>query len=177
MNKTGAWLACHALEQLGIRYTFGIPGVHNTELYDELNNSDRITPVLVSHECGGAFMADAMSRLSDSVGTLVTVPAAGLTHAASGIGEAFLDGIPMLVICGGVRNDLDWRFQLHEMDLQAFMRGLTKATFRIERTEDVVPTIFEAYRIATAGAPGPVFIELPMNVQMFAGAAGALPRW
>ena len=177
MKKTGAWLARYALEQLGVRYTFGIPGVHNTEFYDELNNSEQITPVLVSHEGGGAFMADAMSRLSKSVGTLVTVPAAGLTHAASGIGEAFLDGIPMLVICGGVRTDIDWQFQLHAMDLHQFMKGLTKATYKIERAADVVSTIFEAYRVATEGEPGPVFIELPMNVQMFGDEVGELPRW
>ena len=128
MKKSGAWLARYALEQLGIRYTFGIPGVHNTELYDELNNSSQITPMLVSHECGGAFMADAMSRLSESVGTLVVVPAAGLTHAASGIGEAFLDGIPMLVICGGIRTDVDWQFQLHAMDLHQFMKGINKGS-------------------------------------------------
>ena len=177
MKKTGASLARYALEQLGIRYTFGIPGVHNTELYDELNNSDKITPLLVSHECGGAFMADAMSRLSESVGTLVVVPAAGLTHAASGIGEAYLDGIPMLVICGGIRTDIDWQFQLHAMDLHQFMKGITKATYKIERTADVVSTFFEAYRVATSGEPGPVFIELPMNVQMFPGEAGDLLPW
>lgn len=177
MKKSGAWLARYALEQLGIRYTFGIPGVHNTELYDELNNSSQITPMLVSHECGGAFMADAMSRLSESVGTLVVVPAAGLTHAASGIGEAFLDGIPMLVICGGIRTDVDWQFQLHAMDLHQFMKGITKATYKIERAEDVVTTLFDAYRVATSGEPGPVFIELPMNVQMFPSEVGELPVW
>ena len=59
MHKTAAWLARQALEELGIRYTFGIPGVHNTELYDELGASESITPVLVAHEGGGAFMADA----------------------------------------------------------------------------------------------------------------------
>src|SRR5690606_23689939 len=75
MKKTGAWLARYALEQIGIRYTFGIPGVHNTELYDELNASDTITPILVTHEGGGAFMADAVSRLSPSTGCLVVVPA------------------------------------------------------------------------------------------------------
>ncbi len=177
MKKTGAWLARHALEQLGIRYTFGIPGVQNTELYDELNNSTSITPVLVSHEGGGAFMADALSRLSDTVGTLVVVPAAGLTHAASGIGEAFLDGVPMLVICGGVRTDVPWKYQLHQMDLHQFMRGLTKATYMIERHDQVVPMIFEAYRTATSGEPGPVFIELPANLQLFVGEAGELPTW
>ncbi|MGA8783718.1 MAG: thiamine pyrophosphate-binding protein, partial [Polaromonas sp.] len=116
MVKTGAWLATYALEQIGARFTFGIPGVHTTELYDELNNSRQITPVLVTHEGGGAFMADAVSRLSDSIGVLTVVPAAGLTHACSGIGEAFLDGVPMLVICGGPRTDSEYRFQLHQMD-------------------------------------------------------------
>lgn len=177
MKKTGAWLARYALEQLGIRYTFGIPGVQNTELYDELHASDCITPMLVTHEGGGAFMADALSRLSDSVGTLVVVPAAGLTHAASGIGEAYLDGIPMLVICGGVRTDVPYRYQLHEMDLQAFMRGITKVTYRIEDHASIVPTLFEAYRIATGGEPGPVFVELPANLQLFAQEVGDLPVW
>ena len=177
MKKTGAWLARYALEQLGIRYTFGIPGVQNTELYDELNNSQLITPMLVSHEGGGAFMADGLSRLSDTVGTLVVVPAAGLTHAASGIGEAFLDGVPMLVICGGVRTDIPWKFQLHQMDLHQFMSGITKATYLIEQHADIIPTLFEAYCTATSGEPGPVFIELPANLQLFAQEVGDLPRW
>src|SRR5664280_1477448 len=177
MKKTGAWLARYALEQLGIRYTFGIPGVQNTELYDELNMSESITPMLVSHEGGGAFMADGLSRLSDTVGTLVVVPAAGLTHAASGIGEAFLDGVPMLVICGGVRTDVPWKFQLHQMDLHQFMKGITKATYMIERHQDIVPKLFEAYTVATTGEPGPVFIELPANLQLFPEEVGELPRW
>ena len=176
MKRTGAQLAVHALEALGVEFTFGIPGVHNTELYDELNKSERITPILVTHEGGAAFMADAVSRSSAQIGTLAIVPAAGATHAASGIGEAFLDGIPMLVIAGGVRTDLDKRYQLHQIDQLAFMRALTKAAFRIERHEDIVPTIFEAYRIATAGEPGPVFIELPVNLQLFPGEVGSLPE-
>jgi hypothetical protein len=62
MKRTGAALAIWALEQIGVRYTFGIPGVQNTELYDELASSQSITPILVTHEGGAAFMADAMSR-------------------------------------------------------------------------------------------------------------------
>lgn len=178
MKKTAAWLAVHALEQLGVRHTLGIPGVHNTELYDELNNSAAITPVLVTHEGGGAFMADAISRVSDTgIGTLVIVPAAGFTHAASGIGEAFLDGIPMLVLTGGTRTDTGRRYQLHAIDQLALAAPLTKAAFRIERHADVVPTIFEAYRIATGGQPGPVLVEIPLNLQIFPGEAGELPRW
>ncbi len=177
MKRTGAWLTVYALEQIGARFTFGIPGVHTTELYDALNNSNRITQVLVTHEGGGAFMADAIGRLSDSIGVLTVVPAAGLTHAASGIGEAFLDGVPMLVISGGPRTDTEHRYQLHQMDTHKFMGGLTKATFRVTRHEDVVPTLFEAYRIATTGEPGPVFVELPVNILLLTDDVGELPQF
>ena len=88
-NLTGAYLARYALEQLPVKHVFGIPGVHNTELYDEINKSEKIEPILVTHEGGGAFMADGISRTSDEIGTLLIVPAAGTTHAMSGIGEGF----------------------------------------------------------------------------------------
>ena len=174
MKRTGAWLAVYALEQIGARFAFGIPGVQTTELYDEMNNSNRITPVLVTHEGGGSFMADAISRLSDSIGVLTVVPAAGLTHASSGIGEAFLDGVPMLVISGGPRTDTGHQYQLHQMDTHKFMGGLTKATFRITRHDEVVPTLFEAFRVATGGEPGPVFVELPVNVMLLTEEIGEL---
>lgn len=177
MQKTAAWLARHALEQIGVRHTFGIPGVHNTEIYDELGASETITPVLVAHEGGGAFMADAVSRSGAGLGTLVIVPAAGVTHAASGIGEAFLDGIPMLVIAGGVRRDMGRAYQLHDMDQHALLKPITKGTWRVERHADVVPTIYEAFRVATSGEPGPVFVEIPVELQLIPGEAGDLPRF
>ncbi|KHO65804.1 thiamine pyrophosphate-binding protein [Pseudomonas flexibilis] len=175
MKKTGAALARFALEQLGVRFTFGIPGVHNTELYDELNASEKIQPVLVTHECGAAFMADAVSRTSDSIGTLVIVPAAGVTHAASGIGEAGLDGIPMLIISGGIHSDSPYRYQLHDIDQHALLKPITKATFRIGSHAEVIPTLYEAYRIATGGEPGPVFVELPYNIGNFLGEVDEMP--
>ena len=175
MRKTAAWLVRQALEQIGIRYTFGIPGVHNIELYDELQESDSIQPLLVTHEAGAAFMADAVSRTSDTVGVLVVVPAAGLTHAMSGVGEAFLDGVPMLVISGGVRNDMQQGFQLHDIDQQALMRPLTKATYRIESYDEVMSTVYRAYLKAIEGEPGPVYIELPANLQLLSGEVGDVP--
>ncbi len=170
-KKTAAWLAVRALEKLGVRHTFGIPGIHNTELYDELAASESIEPVLVTHELSAAYMADAMSRLSGSIGTLAIVPAAGLTHASSGIAEAYLDGIPMLVLSAGVRTDLPYGYQLHEMDLHAFMRGITKATFKPKSHQEVQPVLYEAFRVATSGEPGPVFVELPMNLLILTGEA------
>jgi acetolactate synthase-1/2/3 large subunit len=177
MRKTAAWLVRQALEEIGVRYTFGIPGVHNIELYDQLAESESILPLLVTHEVGAAFMADAVSRASDTVGVLVVVPAAGLTHAMSGIGEAFLDGIPMLVISGGVRNDMPQGFQLHDVDQQALMRPLTKATYKIESYDEVVPTVYRAYLKAIEGEPGPVYIEVPANLQLLSGEVSEVPAF
>ena len=175
MKRSGAWLVRHALERLGVTHTFGIPGVHTTELYDELGRSNQITPILVTHEAGAAFGADAISRTTDTIGTCVLVPAAGLTHAASGIGEAYLAGIPMLVITGGIRTDTGSRYQLHEVDGRALIEPITKAQYLVERHADVVPTIYEAYRTAMSGEPGPVHVEVPVNLQLFDGEAGTLP--
>ena len=175
MKTTAAALVRHALEQIGVRYTFGIPGVHNIELYDELLGSDSIQPVLVTHEGCGAFMADAISRATDTIGVLAIVPAAGITHTMSGVGEAFLDGVPMLVISGGIRTDMEQSFQLHDVDQQAIMRPLTKAQYKIERYEDAIPVVYEAYKTAVSGEPGPVFIEVPANLQLLTGEVDAMP--
>ncbi|MGI9246774.1 MAG: thiamine pyrophosphate-binding protein [Steroidobacteraceae bacterium] len=179
MSRTAASLLREALENVGVRYTFGIPGVHNTEIYDELSRSATITPVLVTHEGGGAFMADAVSRSGTSLGTLVIVPAAGVTHAARGIAEAYLDGIAMLVISGGIRRDTGRQNQLHDINQHAMLKPITKGTWLVERHADVIPTVYEAVRVATSGEPGPVFIEIPFNLQLLTGDAGpsATPRY
>ena len=175
---SGAALVRHALEQLPVSHTFGIPGVHTTEIYDELGASEKIHPVLVTHEGGAAFMADAISRTQpDRIGVCVIVPAAGLTHAMSGIGEAFLDGIPLLVISGGTRTDIEMGFQLHELDQHRILAGLSKGSWRVTSHQDIVPTIFEAYRTAVSGTPGPVFVEIPVNLALFRGEVGELPEF
>ena len=177
MKKTGAQLAVHALEQIGVRYTFGIPGVHNTELYDELNNSEQIKPVLVTHEAYGTFMADGVSRTSDAIGVTVIVPAAGTAYSMAGIGEAFLDGIPILIISGGTRQDTGRYYQLHQLDQEAMVGSIVKKFFRLERQEDIIPSIYEAYQIATSGEPGPVFIEIPVELQLFREEISDLPTY
>lgn len=177
MKKSGAALVVYALEQIGVKKTFGIPGVHNTEIYDQLNSSAHIEPILVTHEGSGAFMADAVSRTSSSIGTMVIVPAAGMTHALSGIGEAYLDGIPMLVISGGTRRDTGKSYQLHQLDMGKILDGIIKKYYLIKRHEDIIPSIFKAYQIAMEGEPGPVFIEIPVELQMFHEDVGSLPKF
>lgn len=177
MKKTGAWLTRYALEQIGVTHTFGIPGFHNTAIYTELQQSDTITPHLVTHEVSAAFMADAISRTTHSIGTLLIIPGAGVTHAASGIGEAFLGDIPMLVIAGGVDYQSNHRFQRQDIDHRALLTPITKATYLVEQLSDIVPTIFEAYRTAIEGEPGPVFVEIPVNLQTHSIDNGSLPMF
>jgi len=177
MKKTGAELAVFAFEQIGVKYTFGIPGTHTTELYDEMNKSEKITPILVTHEGGASFMADAISRTSDGIGVITIVPAAGLTHALSGIGEAYLDGIPMLILAGGIHRTSGKSYQLHQFDQISLAKNVTKAQFLIEKNEDVISIIYKAYDIAMSGEPGPVFIELPFNVQLFSDEVSSMPAY
>ncbi len=174
-NKTGAWLARYALEQLPVSHTFGIPGVHTTELYDQLSQQEKIKPVLVTHEVCGAFAADAISRTSSKIGCVVVVPAAGVTHAMSGIGECYLDGIPLLVITGGPRTDLKFGYQLHGIDQQRLVDGIVKRSWKIKEHSEIVPAIFEAYQTAVSGVPGPVLVEIPVNLQLFSQAVDDVP--
>jgi acetolactate synthase I/II/III large subunit len=177
-NKTGAWLARYALEQLPVSHTFGIPGVHTTELYDELNQSEKVRPILVTHEVCGAFAADAISRTGGGrVGCLVIVPAAGVTHAMSGIGECYLDGIPLLVITGGPRTDVPFGYQLHEIDQQRLVDGIVKASWKVKEHSEIVPVIFQAYRTAVSGVPGPVLVEIPVNLQLFSQRVEDVPAF
>jgi acetolactate synthase-1/2/3 large subunit len=167
MKATGAKIITFALEQIGVQYVMGIPGVHTTELYDEINNSKSINPILVTHELSAAFIADGVSRTSQSLGTILIVPAAGVTHASSGIAEAYLDGIPMLVISGGIRRDIGKSYQLHDINLEKLTAGFVKKYFCIKSHDEIFDTIYSAYELAYYGEPGPVFIEVPVEIQLF----------
>ncbi|HEX6536226.1 MAG TPA: thiamine pyrophosphate-binding protein [Gemmatimonadaceae bacterium] len=167
MRAGGATLVVRALEDEGIPFTFGIPGTHNIELYDVLARSRRVRPILVTDEQSATFMADAVWRASGRLGCATIVPGAGLTHALSGIAEAFMDGIPMLVLGCGIRRDTGMAFQLHDVDQLGIARPVTKGVFRPERGEEIYRVIREACRLARAGTPGPVFVEIPANLYLF----------
>lgn len=166
MKERGSIPAVQALRDEGVKRVFGIPGTHNIELWDAIENSPTIEPVLVTHECGAAFMADGLARTSDEIGVLVLVPGAGVTHALSGIAEASMDNVPMVILACGIRSDTGTAFQLHAIDQLAVLRPVTKAAWRVERPADIYSMVRRAFAEARAGCPGPVAIEIPANFFM-----------
>jgi acetolactate synthase-1/2/3 large subunit len=112
-------------------------------------------------------MADGVARSSGMLAAANVVPGAGLTHALSGIAEAYLDGIAMLVLACGIRRDTGKAYQLHAVDQLAIARPVTKAQFLIERGADLYSTIRRACRVARAAPAGPVFVEVPAEHYIF----------
>ena len=167
MKLGGGAIVVRALEDEGIPFTFGIPGTHNIELYDALAESKSVRAVLVTDEQSASFAADAVWRASGKLGCVNVVPGAGLTHALSGIAEAFLDTVPMLVLGCGIRRDTGRSYQLHDVDQMALVRPVTKAQLLPARGADLYATVRQACRIAREGVPGPVFLEVPANLYLF----------
>src|ERR1041384_2171230 len=175
MKMSGGEIVARALADEGMQDTFGIPGTHNIELYDALATSP-VRPVLVTDEQSASFMADGFWRASGRLACVNVVPGAGLTHAMSGIAEAFMDTVPLLVLGCGIRRDFPKAYQLHDVDQLAMARPVTKAAFSVERGEDLYGQIRGACALARSGAPGPVMIEVPVNLYR-SGHAVAPEQW
>ena len=159
MNKSGSQLVRYALEQLNIQHTFGVLGAHNRDLYNALNESTSINTHLVNQELSAAFMADAISRTTqnNSIGAMLISADAIISQ---GIAEAFISGVPLLIIAGSSDH------QNYGIDSQQLLQPLTKAYLKITEHEEIVSTIFAAHQIAVSGKPGPVFIDIPIELQM-----------
>jgi len=164
--EIGGRLVARALEDEGIELAFGIPGTHNIELYDALASSQRLRTILVTDEQSASFMADGAWRASGRMACVNVVPGAGLTHAMSGIAEAFMDTVPMLVLGCGIRRDTGRAFQLHDVDQAAMVAPVTKAQLRPASARELYATIRTACEIARSGAPGPVFVEVPAELYL-----------
>ncbi|HEV8356588.1 MAG TPA: thiamine pyrophosphate-binding protein [Gemmatimonadales bacterium] len=166
MKLTGGEIVVRALEAEGIRHAFGIPGTHNIELYDALRDSRVVRPVLVTDEQSAGFMADGLWRASGELGCVNLVPGAGLTHALSGIAEAYMDGVPMLVLGCGIRRSPGRAYQLHDVDQLAMARPVTKGTFSPTTGAELYSIIRDASTLARSGTPGPVMVEVSVDLYL-----------
>jgi acetolactate synthase-1/2/3 large subunit len=149
-----------------VKHVFGIPGTHNIELWDALADEESIRSVLVADERGAAFMADGLARTSGEVGVLNLVPGAGVSQAMSGIAEAYMDGVPMVVLACGIRADTGRAYQLHAVDQAAMLYPVVKKVRQVRRAAEIYPAVRRAFQIARRGTPGPVVVEIPANLYM-----------
>lgn len=174
MKKLGQYLV-EALEELGVRHVFGIPGVHNLELYRGLARSS-IRHVNGRHEQALGFMADGYARASGSPGVCFTISGPGLTNIATAMGQAYGDSIPMLVISSQNRaaDAGSGAGFLHELkDQYALASGVAGLSFAIRSPGELPTALGKAFASFESGRPRPVYIEVPLDV--LAAEADRLP--
>lgn len=172
MKLNGAQLIVKALEAEGVTHGFGIPGTHNIELYDALAESDTFESILVTDEQSASFMADGYARASGKLAVVNVVPGAGLTHAMSGIAEAYMDCVPMLVLACGIRQDTGAAYQLHDIDQVSVARPVVKKVYQPRTHKELYRMIREACHVALSAPAGPTLVEVPVNLYLFTDEVG-----
>src|SRR6186713_1787640 len=168
-TRYAAYLLTEYLERLGVEVVFGLTGHTVIGLLDALGRSS-IRYVSTRHEQVAAHAADGYARASGKPGVLMTHLGPGLTNAATGVANAALDSIPMVVIAGDVPSHYFGRhphqeFNLHQdADQFQIYRPFCKRVYRVDRVEDLPRVIERAFHLAPAGRPGPVLVDVPMDL-------------
>jgi acetolactate synthase I/II/III large subunit len=165
-QMSGAAILVQCLIEQGVEFVFGYPGGAVLPIYDELFGDERIRHILVRHEAGAAHAAEGYARATGKPGVVLVTSGPGATNAITGIADAWMDSIPLVVITGQVPTALIGTDAFQEADTIGITRHCTKHNYLVKDPADLAATIEEAFRIATTGRPGPVVIDIPKNVQI-----------
>ena len=165
-ERSGAQILVDSLVRQGVEFVFGYPGGAVLPIYDELFGDHKIRHILVRHEAGAAHAAEGYARSTGKPGVVLVTSGPGATNAVTGIADAFLDSIPMVVITGQVATNLIGSDAFQEADTIGITRHCTKHNYLVRDPSELAATIDEAFEIATTGRPGPVVIDIPKNVQV-----------
>jgi len=166
MKMNGARILLESLKREGVDLVFGYPGGTVINLYDELMNVREIRHILPRHEQGGTHAADGYARATGKVGVAIATSGPGATNTVTGIATAYMDSIPMVVICGQVPTPLIGNDAFQEVDMIGITRPITKHSFLIRNPKDIPTIVRKAFYIARSGRPGPVLIDFPKDVQI-----------
>ncbi|WP_019879412.1 biosynthetic-type acetolactate synthase large subunit [Succinispira mobilis] len=165
MQKIGAEVILECLIEQQVEKVFGYPGGAILPFYDALLKYPQIEHILTVHEQGAAHAADAYARVSGKVGVCVATSGPGATNLITGIANAFLDSVPMIVITGQVPTQMIGGDVFQEVDITGISMPITKHNFLIKHPNQLADTIRLAFNIAQSGRPGPVLIDIPRDVQ------------
>jgi acetolactate synthase-1/2/3 large subunit len=161
----GAKILCEALLKEGVDTIFGYPGGAVLHIYDELfNYRDKLRHVLVRHEQGAVHMAEGYAKSTGKVGVALVTSGPGATNAVTGIADAALDSVPLVVISGNVPRKMIGTDAFQEVDTVGITRQCTKYNYLVRDVNDLAEIVKEAFFIASSGRPGPVLIDIPKDV-------------
>ena len=163
MQQTGSQILFQALKEENVDTLFGYPGGCVMDIYDELSRQD-IRHILVRHEQGAIHAADGYARASGRVGVCLVTSGPGATNTVTGIANAYMDSIPVVVLTGQVPTAIIGSDGFQEVDITGITRTCTKHNFLVRRIGDLHRTVREAFQIARSGRPGPVLVDLPKDV-------------
>lgn len=165
-EKSGADILIEALTDLGVEVIFGYPGGAVLPIYDAIFKQDRIKHILVRHEQAATHAAEGYARATGKPGVVLVTSGPGATNAVTGITDALMDSIPMVVITGQVPTSLIGTDAFQEADTVGITRHCTKHNYLVKDPARLGATVHEAFHIATSGRPGPVVIDIPKDVQV-----------
>ena len=161
----GADIVVRCLEREGVDVVFAYPGGASMEMHQALTRSNKVRTILPRHEQGGAFAAGGYARACGKCGVAIATSGPGATNLVTGVADAYMDSVPMVVITGQVPRAMIGRGAFQETDVFGMSLPVVKHSYLIMDTADI-PRIFqEAFHIATTGRPGPVWIDIPKDVQ------------
>lgn len=163
MEYTGAQIVIKCLQEEGVELIFGYPGGRVLQLYDEIYQSN-LRHILPRHEQGAVHAADAYARVTGKPGVCITTSGPGATNAVTGIANAYMDSIPLIVFTGQVNIASLGRDSFQEADITGITLPITKHSYLVKDVRDLARIIKEAFYIATTGRPGPVVIDMPSDV-------------
>ena len=169
-QMSGAKMVVQALKDQGVDTIFGYPGGAVLPIYDEVFLQNDIKHILVRHEQGAVHAAEGYARSTGKPGVVLVTSGPGATNAVTGLTDALMDSIPLVVLTGQVPTFMIGSDAFQEADTVGITRPCTKHNWLVRDTADLSSTIHEAFHIATSGRPGPVLIDIPKDVQ-FAEAA------
>lgn len=161
---SGSQLVLQTLKELGVEIIFGYPGGAMLPLYDAIHNFEGIQHILARHEQGATHEAEGYAKSSGKVGVVVVTSGPGATNAVTGIADAYLDSVPLLVFTGQVGRLSIGKDAFQEADTVGITAPITKYNYQIRETADIPRIVTEAYYLARTGRPGPVEIDLPKDV-------------
>ena len=165
-ERSGASILVESLVRQGVEFVFGYPGGAVLPIYDALFGDARIRHILVRHEAGAAHAAEGYARSTGKPGVVLVTSGPGATNAVTGIADAFMDSIPLVVITGQVPTALIGSDAFQEADTIGITRHCTKHNYLVKDPAELAGIIDEAFQIATTGRPGPVVIDIPKDVQI-----------